>query len=480
MAIMLVLASCSKDDKTKILQTIPSDASVVTLVNLEKLNEDLGNSQKSDGKVELGKQFATALDNMGPQGTQLKKMLEDNEMGLRYSVAASFNDDGNMIMTFYVDDQDLFIKGMEKEDGSKYEKAKSGIWFNQAHNTAILNNQVWFTSGSEQLNTLKIAKYAKLKKDKSFLSVDYSSKMIDSDADVCFFGNLNAIFDDLGSEAMTYKMASSLLFDNAAYLAGFISFEKGKAVGSLQVLDKNYNPSPLAVASQEIDMQKLNSFPGKGNFFFALNINPQMVSQLLSQYGSILAVSLHVDTDKLDALKKIDGTIVASFDISTVTTGRPNFGVMISFADPLAAQTASSIAGEIVGSSAQVQVINNMLYISAGVPEGSPISAVASKFKGTYGGIVYDGSSISSPELSSTVGFMPEMSFLLKKEDKGVRIDAEIKSKPDQNFLISFLEMSALPVPSGVDPGIDIDDSDTSSIYDDEDEELIEEMTETN
>lgn len=438
-ALILLLTGCSKDERSQILATIPAESSYVVLIDLKKINDDLGNKVDSEGKIEPGKAFSQFL-NSESRGRDafLKQAIEGNDFAIDFSFAALFENAGKTMLTFYVTDPEKFTDAVSKADKDVSFSKEGGVLIDNFKNTAIVDNQVWILmSYGEPLTAGEVLKLSKLDDKKSFNSAEYSKKLLECDSEISLYADIIACCDLQGFNGMATKMSVATVFEDPKYLIGTTDFSNGEAKANVKILNEKLKPCKLAVKLDEINVGKLNAFSGKGNSFFALNLNPSSVSKILSQYEPMLKQSMMLDSSVIDALKNLDGTIAASID--NASAGEPSFSAIISFTSPAYAESASQFF-RLFGGSFGVASDNNVLHISRGQSEGLPISSVADRFKGTYGGFIMLFQEGQGPDAKLIEQYFKESSLLIRKDGSGIQLDFTMKSKPDQNFLVSLLE----------------------------------------
>lgn len=436
---ILLLSSCSKDDKSRLLTTIPSDTSFVALINLEKLNEDLGNKVSGSDKIETGKQFDEFLDSDMAGNQFFWRQFKSNELSIKYGYAAIFENNGSNLLTFYVEDSRKFIETLSEADPDTEFGQEAGVWIDNSKTTAVFENQVWMRlSAGEPLQSARILTLARLKDKKSFSSVEYASEMCDKNDDVQLYFNIPALGEIQGVNGMGLNMLFATLFDDAKYLAGSANFKDGLATARLQVLNKDFKTASLALKFNEIDIEKLNSFNGKGSAFFALNLDPASVSKIVSEYAAMLRSSFMLDQSVLESLRNLDGTIVAAADLNGSVDGTP-FSALISFDNAANSESATEFFRQF-GGEFDVSTSGNLLLLSYGEPAGMPVSSVSSLFKGTCGGFVISLTGEGNDLTQGISSYFKQYSSLAKKDGAGLELEINIKSKPGQNFLLSLVE----------------------------------------
>lgn len=434
-AVLILFSSCSKDEKTKILTSIPENTSFVALVDLQKLGEGMGVTQESDGKIKVGKEMSQLVSSLDSKGAETLQDIKNNKFSFQLTYAALFEDKGDTFVTFFVDDQQAFIDELSRlNDNTKFEK-DAGVWLDNHKTMGVKDNQVWIrTNGGEPLKAGQIIRFSKLGEKDSFCSVEYAQTMIDGSDDVQLYADAKSVTDLLGSDAISAKMALATVFEDASYLTGSVNFTDGKIETKLRILDKNFKPTKLAIGLDEINPGMLDSFKGVGNVFFALNVNPGSIEKLVSQYQETLKSALMLDDALISSLKNLDGTIIGSIDAGK------GMEVIVPFKDAASAQAPADFLRQ-MGEGLTVNTENNLVVMKAGEPSGKPISSVASVFKNSYGGFVVSYNN-DATELDKTVSeYVKQASLLIKKDGNGVELSLTVDTKPGRNALLSCIEL---------------------------------------
>lgn len=437
-AVTLMLAACSKDEKSKILSSIPSETGYVLLFDLQNLNDDLGNKTEGDGKISLSNEFKTFLNNAFYQdGVQLAELLQSGKLAIDYSYGAVFENKNRPVATFYVTDTDKFIDGFGSYGSVDFSK-EGDIWFSKDHYIAVAKSQVWMITYGQPFTADEILLLSKLDEKKSVLSKDYFKTISEKNDDIQFFTDIDSFF---GTEEryMGVRFSLATILENVKYIAGSANFEKGKAVANAEFLDKNSKPCKMALQLDEVDVNKLNSMNSKGSVFFALNINSATLAPIFSQYESVLKSQLGNDSGLIAGLKNIDGTI--GFSMNADPANGTAFDILIPFKSPDSASAVESFASQMFQGSG-VTAEGNNLRISEGTSFGADFSSVSEKFKGSLGGVVISFKDFENAFSNEVAKYISNVILTFHKSGNVLQVKLTSDSKQGQNYLISLMQMS--------------------------------------
>lgn len=426
----LICSSCGNKNAGKLLESIPKNTQYLLIVNIEKITHSLG----SDGEKELDKYIGSIRNSNRGKEKFDYVFSKESEADLS-SPLMLFELDNTSVITFSLKDADKFVSDFETAAGSKFRKV-NGILGLEDNTAFVSGNQAWIAQDYPGINTEDIVSLTKLSKASSMASVEYTSEMIDSDADISMIVDLPALVQsnmNLGA-----SLWLNMAFEDPEYLAGYIVFEKGKIEGEVKVLDSKCRPAPFALRPSKIDTRALKDFPGKGNFFFATSYDPATLSKIIGQVKSLLPLPPAV----IGAIENIDGNIVISGDINQQSDDVQQLCAMVTFKDNASAQTLAAYLQEMQPSSSagpEYSVTGNNLLIYTPNQEGESIESVADDFRGSGMALSVkpDGNLGASPFNSDLL-----KRILVKLVDTGdsSALKFTLTTLPGQNSLVSLLQ----------------------------------------
>lgn len=444
-AVAVILSSCggNKSAIEKILKTVPKSSQGVFVADLPGINDKL----KSDGHENIQQLL---LNNLGSKMDPEAKSLLNEDSPIDFeSPAVGFEFNNQLVFSFYVTSQDA-MKDYMKSKRNKTFSEQNGVLVCSDGFTYMKDNQVWTAN---RLSASEVKTFANLSKDKSFLANAASSKLLEDDSDVAVCLSIGGLGYD--SETAQAVAALNLFFDDPTYAVGSLNFEKGKVVGSFDVLNSKGQIATCAVHPAEINVSALKSFPGRGDMFVALGINSELMQQITSKIQN-----MGIPANVLSALDAIDGNVVMSLDLSSVlayqmssynyysedmqSPSMPQFMVQIPFKSAENAQSIQNMLNMMGASGPDIAVIGNALTISSGVPNGAQISEVADDFKGACAGVAIVTQYISNPQVKLVSQLIKGADIMWKNSSKGLSIDFTIDTKEGENSLATFVKLSAL------------------------------------
>lgn len=304
-ALLLIAAGCSKsagDDAYSLLRTVPADASSVVMLNISHTVESLGGS--SDGStIKLSKDLQKTIDEsqaIKPEDKQHLKEICNGESGIAFTTVVFFSA-ARSYVTGLLNDPDKFVAYMEKntgvpakeEDGAKIIKT-----------TAVIGNQFWeCTTGTPDIEQLKY--YQQLNEKQSYASADGAKLLLEPDKVLTYVADVNRSMS-LIPNASYMKIASSLIFNDMAYVAGSADIKKNNLTAYASVLNSDMKPAELLLPVDKIDASLVKSFEKSGDIYFAAGIPQKLAKKIGDLAGSMMGSNSKMVTGVLEA---IDGTV---------------------------------------------------------------------------------------------------------------------------------------------------------------------------
>lgn len=382
MMLLLVAAGCSKessDDASSILRTVPADASSVVLLNIDRAVEKLGGS--TDGStIKLSKELQKSIDEsqaIKPEDKKRFKEICDGETGMALNSMVFFSA-ARSYVTGLLNDPDKFVAYVEKETGSKAveedgAKIMGGI--------AVLGNQFWLcTTGRTDVEQLKY--YQQLNGKQSYASADAAPLLMEDGKVVTFVADVSRSMS-LIPQAGYMKMASSLVFDDMAYVAGGADIQKKSIIGYASVLNSDMKPAELLLPVEKIDGSLIKKFDKGGNIYMAVGISKKLVKKISDLAESMMSSNGKIAVGVLEAL---DGTIAlransgpTDAEVMMQTSGK-NFNEL--------STVLQSLFGLVVTRDGDVLTA---VYGSKDFTGSITPSQAADKLKGAWIGVVSDG-----------------------------------------------------------------------------------------
>lgn len=306
LTLLFVAVGCSKssgsDDAASLLRTVPADASSVVMVNIAHTVERLGGS--TDGSaVALPDGLIKSVNEseaLKPEDKQRFKEICAGETGIAMSTVAYFSA-ARSYVTGLLNDPDKFIAYLEKQTGSKAEEEGDAKTIG---NVAVIGNQFWVcVTGRPDADQLRY--YGQLNEKQSYASADASKLLLESDKVMTYVADVDRTISFLPN-SMYLKMASSLIFNDMAYIAGSADIEKNTISAYANILNSDMKPAELLLPVEKIDDSVLKSFGKGGDIFFAAAIPKKLTKKIKDAAGSFLGGK---NNPVLGLLEAIDGTV---------------------------------------------------------------------------------------------------------------------------------------------------------------------------
>lgn len=311
MAILFVAVGCSKsggdDDASSLLRTVPADASSVVLVNIAHTVESLGGS--TDGStVTLSKDLRKIIDEsqaIKPEDKKQIKEICDGETGVAMSSLVFFSAARDYV-TGLLNDPDKFVAYVEKETGKK---AVAEDDARTIGNIALIGNQFWFcTTGRPDIDQLKY--YQQLNEKQSYISADAATLLLEPDKVMTYVADVNRSMALLPNGSYM-KIASSLIFDDIAYVAGSADIKKKSFIANASVLNSDMKPAELLLPVEKIDLSVVKSLGDGGDIYIAAGLPKKLIKKITDAAGTMLGGS---SNPFVGAIGSIDGTLAVRAD----------------------------------------------------------------------------------------------------------------------------------------------------------------------
>lgn len=351
LTLLFATVGCSKsgsiDDASSLLRTVPADASSVVIVNVAHTVESLGGS--TDGAaIKLPNNLLKAInesDAIKPEDKQHFKEICAGETGISMSYVAFFSAARDYV-TGLLNEPDKFISYVEKqlETSATVEGDAKTIG-----NIAVLGNQFWLcVKGRPDVDQLKY--YQQLNDKQSYASADAATLLLEPDKVLTYVADVNRSMALLPNS--TYmKMASSLIFNDMAYIAGSADMKKNNFTAYANVLNSNMKPAELLLPVEKIDASVVKSFGNGGDIYFAAGVPKKLTKKLSDIVGSLMGKANPV----MGVLGAIDGTVAVRANSSATeveayiqTTGE-NFAELSTLLQNLFGLTVSRNGNTITG-----------------------------------------------------------------------------------------------------------------------------------
>ncbi len=432
-ALLIILGastSCQRSesaDASDLLATVPSDASIVAVANVQAMLEKAG-CKVSDDQITPSDEITSLIASFkSPQAKAIAEAFFNGKSDIDPSVALIFAEGYYKYVTGIAADPDKFKQTVTSITKQQF-AVKDDI--DICANVALKGNQFWVNLDANSIDPREAKHFATLSKEQSFLSNAAAERLSTFDSDIVGWANiagaLNASSVDFQQRAML-QVALQTTFNDAADATFQLTFNKGEMTGSMGILNSKGKPAKFLLASQALDMKTMESIGGNADILLAIGIPHKLIEQLQKDTQSKSASLLGV---YLQALGAIDGTVAIASDTDgnairgTVTTNGQSTGQLTSFLD---------------GLGLSVKLDGNMLQISKGQLTGNtPVTELAADLKGAVAGLA-----AANPKPGSSTGFEAQLkSFALTLKPASSSIELHLNAKSlqaDQNFLLTLL-----------------------------------------
>lgn len=354
-ASLLILAGCSKDksaDVADLLKTIPSDASMVMVMDLESMIEEMDCSV-SGGVIKPGKDVAKALESS--DNADMKKNLEKlNNAGIDWTVAAVFAEGYNCYLAGFLNDSGKFKSYVEERFGEKWESGE----VNTCGNVAMEGERFWVCLNSR--NTIvanDIRHFNTLSENQSILSNKNVAKLKDLDSEAAGWGDISGVLNMAGldfSKRAAVKLALETMFEDAVELAWEIDLDNDELKAEIEVINNKGGIAKFNFPVEKVDGNVVKNLNTSAPGFGAIAVSKKMIEQIKAETSKesfsligafvnmmlgcvdgtaaftianpggmkgIISTNGHSTTDLVDALKQFGMNVDKEGDALLVTQG---------------------------------------------------------------------------------------------------------------------------------------------------------------
>lgn len=441
LAALVMMAGCSSDrtgDVRGLLQTIPSDASAVTVIDLKSVLEKAG-CEVDGSEVKPGKEIVKALDASGnAKAKDFFTRLQDG--GVDPSVAALFIEGYNTYFAGFVADTDKFKAFVEKQTGGSFQ-AEGDV--DVCGNTAIAGDRFWVCTGSNNtINANDVKHFVALSEKQSILSNEIAAGLEDLENDVKGWGDIKGCLNSLGfdfTERATVTMAIEAMFADAVEFAWELDLEKGKLEADMTVLNSKGGVARFNFPTAKIDAAAISGIGGTGEGFMALAVSPDMVKKLKEETGgkgfSMIGMLVGI-------VSCVDGTCGAAFSYAGGERGEDgedgecNVRGVISTTGHGTSDLSDALAGFGYTASKEGKILR---FGKGEVTGGLSAADAAEALKGSLAGMVFSGNTkiLPSEAVSSAA-------ITFKPEKGGLQAEIKVKGKDKKkNILLSLIESAS-------------------------------------
>lgn len=432
-ALLIILGattSCQRTesaDASDLLATVPSDASIVAVANVQAMLEK-ADCKVSNDQITPSEEITSLVASFKkPTDKAIAEAFFNGKSGIDPSVALIFAEGYYKYVTGIAADPDKFKQTVSSITKQQF-AVKDDI--DICANVALKGNQFWVNLDANSIDPREAKHFATLSKEQSFLSNAASERLSTFESDIVGWANiagaLNSSSVDFQQRAML-QVALQTIFDDAADATFNLTFNKGEMSGSMGILNSKGKPAKFLLASQTLDMKTMESIGGNADILFAMGIPHKLIEQLQKDTQSKSASLLGI---YLQALGAINGTVAIASDTDgnalkgTVTTNGQSTGQLTSFLD---------------GLGLTVKLDGNMLQVSKGQLTGTtPVTELAADLKGAVAGLA-----AVNPKPGATTRFegqLKSFALTLKPASSSIELNFNAKStQPDQNFLLTIL-----------------------------------------
>ena len=420
--------SCKSDnsaDASDLLKTVPSDASLVAVANVESLLEKAG-CEVDGSEIKPGKEISGLIPQITDQ--RLKKLATafyNGESGIDPTVALIFTEGYYTYVTGIVSEPAKFKKIVEENYGTQFTE-QNGV--EMASAVAMADNHFWINVNQSSVDPAMIKHFLSLAKDQSFLSNSYSEKLEKIDKDVKGWGSVSGMLNtaNLGfQQRATVQVAMQMLFEDVQNFTFDLEFSKGEMTSEIALLNSKGKTAKFLFPSEKIDLATVEKLGGNADMVFAMAVPAKLVKQIQEDASKKGPSMLGVYSQMLSC---IDGTVAIAGSQNSAK------GVITT-----TGENTSDLVSVLTGMGMTVNKEGKLLMFSQGtLINGKPVSEMAAELKGATAGAVFSGDMMK--ENGKDYG-ISGAALKLEPKDGGMTLEIKAISKDkDENILITILK----------------------------------------
>ena len=427
--IAVMLPSCSSQqsaDAGDLIATVPADASMVAVANINAILEKAG--CKVDGSAITPPEKLTQIISRSgdTHNGKLAATFFNGKSGVDPSVAVLFRVGYYTYATGIASDPAALKKSLETDLGYSF-TTEDGI--QTGGNVAIADNRFWINIDQHSVDPKEIRHFLSLDKTQSFTSNDAAERLCKFDKDIVGWGSIAGLLNtsEIAFEQRALaQVALQTVYEDPASLTFSVSFEKGKTLIEANVLNSKGSLAKYLFPVKTIDTKTIESIGGTADAVAAISIPAKMIERLQkdasSKGPSVFGVYLN-------ALSGLDGTTAVAFG----QDAQAMKGIVSTTGRNMAALT--SFLGD---TGIDVRIEGKNLRLSKGDLSGkSNVSDLAAYFKNAVAGVA---TAIPQGTASGMAGFASAGSLTFHPQGNSVTLRATLVSaNPDENFLFTLV-----------------------------------------
>lgn len=425
--LLSLMGSCGKKsaDISDLLATVPADASSVIAVNVAEMLKKL--DCKIDGSVVTPGKELEGIISKSADKKELT-MLFNGEYSISPTGVVIFIEGREHYLTGYLDNSSKFKSAVEKHKGEKFTTA-DGV--DICGNIGVRGEQFWIrTSHRNMIESSEIIRFISLSDKLSYLSSNYSEKLIGLEHDITGIGNIAGLLNVSGmsfSNRSMMRMVIETLYSGAEEIEFSADFEKGKVVSHASLLTGKGTPAKFLFPTERINPAVMKEAGGKADVVMGGAFSSEMLTELSREIGKKGISMLQV---MLQTMTSVDGTCGLLMGTGDSLSGF--FSVKKEGSAPLSEMLTEA--------DFKVSRDGNLLRYSRGVVNGHlDVTEVADNFKGAVMGLI----------IAAGSEFMPVdefkgaeyLSMMLLPEEGTVLMHTELAGKDKKkNILFSLIK----------------------------------------
>jgi hypothetical protein len=307
MVMVLCMASCSNTaNKARLLESVPKDASIVAVFNIQELSKKLNNTIDKNG-VSYSATFQKCVDQMSRSEKKcFNSLYGDGAIDPSWIIVYEY--DNNVYVSGIVKDEKKFKSAIEDalEDSFATEE---GI---QVCANLAMDDGIFVMSSKNRDSENPIA-LLKLDSKMSIADTDLGKRIKDKDDDIYAVTTIANIpnIDELAY----FKMGLSTAFKGAEYIEMTTDFEDGEAELKAEILDSKFEEAKVnsMFKLNKLNFDVINKLPSGAMMTFAIDIPSSLIKNIMPMVASMGGSLNGIPSNILDLLNNIDGTLAIGF-----------------------------------------------------------------------------------------------------------------------------------------------------------------------
>lgn len=308
--LLIILGGCSESNEQatlNLLSTVPADAEIVGVLNMNTLVTQTGGTVKDEQIVNANKLKEACeqmYNSMGNWNLKYHEFLFAPDSGLECSSMVFFTYKGKEYASGIIYDEKKLIQSIDK--------IVPGEWLTEGkmkykQNFVLREDRFW---GCPEGAQATVETFSNLSEVESFRNNSYAPTISAAPDAFSVWGSIDGLLKVANmtfSQQTTTRMALGMFFNSPKSIAGACNVDNETVKATIRILDADSKPAKCELAISKIDTKLVADLGGNANCVVAVAISQKLVKQIMdlaSSFGGEMPQTY------ASALEPLDGTAV--------------------------------------------------------------------------------------------------------------------------------------------------------------------------